>query len=58
MVTFSHLAYRDALALGEIQDGIMEEVMAREDIETCWDSDEVAQHALTLAAERMPNLAT
>ncbi|MCH1583304.1 MAG: FAD-dependent monooxygenase [Flavobacteriales bacterium] len=55
MVTFSHLAYRDALALGEIQDGIMEEVMAREDIETCWDSDEVAQHALALAAERMPS---
>ena len=55
MVTFSHLPYHEALALGAIQDRIMEEVMNREDIETCWDSDEVAQHALSLAAERLPN---
>ncbi len=54
MVTFSHLPYGEALALGHIQDGIMAEVMAREDIATCWDSEEVAEHALALAEQRMP----
>lgn len=55
MVTFSHLPYHEALALGAIQDGIMEEVMDRADIADCWDSDAVAQHALSLAADRLPN---
>ena len=55
MVTFSHLPYHEAWALGAIQDAIMEEVMDREDISECWDSEEVAQHALSLAAERLPN---
>lgn len=54
MVTFTHMPYSEAMALGRIQDGIMEEVMARPDIAECWDSDEVAAHALRLAAERMP----
>lgn len=55
MVTFSHLPYHEALALGAIQDGIMEEVMDRADIGECWDSEEVAEHALSLAAERLPH---
>jgi hypothetical protein len=42
------------MSIGRIQDGIMEEVMDRDDIEDCWDSDEVAEHALRLAAERLP----
>ncbi len=54
MVTFTHMPYSEAMALGRIQDGIMEEVMDRPDIADCWDSDEVAAHALRLAAERMP----
>lgn len=54
MVTFSHRPYSEALALGRIQDAIMEEVMAREDIADCWDSDAVVDHALRLAAERIP----
>lgn len=54
MVTFTHIPYSEALALGRIQDGIMKEVMAREDIAECWDSNEVAEHALRLAAERLP----
>ena len=54
MVTFSHLPYHEALALGAIQDGIMEEVMKRSDIADCWDSDEVAKHALSLSAKRLP----
>ncbi len=56
MVTFTHMSYSHALALGRIQDGIMEEVMAHGDIERQWDSEEVIQHALTLAAERLPQL--
>lgn len=54
MVTFTHMAYTEALEVGRIQDGIMQEVMARPDIAECWDSDEVARHALSLAEERIP----
>ena len=51
MVTFTHLPYAEALELGRIQDGIMDEVMARPDIDTVWDGNEVERHALELAAE-------
>lgn len=54
MVTFSHLPYAEALALGRIQDDIMTAVMDRPDIESMWDSEEVEAHALRLAAERLP----
>ena len=54
MVTFTHLPYAEALELGRIQDGIMEEVMDRPDIDTVWDGSEVERHALELAAERLP----
>ena len=57
MVTFSHLPYAEALALGQIQDGIMAEVMDRPDIESAWESEEVEAHALALAAERLPKSA-
>lgn len=58
MVTFSHMPYAEALAIGRIQDGIMEEVMDRPDIEACWDSEEVIHHALALAEERLPTSTT
>ena len=58
MVTFTHLPYAEALELGRVQDGIMEEVMARPDIDTVWDGNEVEQHALQLAAERLPQPGT
>jgi kynurenine 3-monooxygenase len=57
MVTFSHLPYSDALAFGRIQDGIMSEVMDRDDIAEAWDSEAVEHHALQLAAERLPTYA-
>lgn len=41
MVTFSHTPYADALAIGKKQEAIMDEVMARPDIKTVWDSEEV-----------------
>ena len=55
MVTFSHLPYADAFALGRIQDGIMAEVMDRPDIDSAWDGIEVERHALELAAQRLPS---
>ena len=39
---------------GEVNQTIMEEVMARPDIDTVWDGSEVERHALELAAERLP----
>lgn len=53
MVTFSHLPYADAMAIGRIQDGIMEEVMNRPDIDATWDSEAVERHALELAEARI-----
>ena len=58
MVTFTHMSYSEALELGRIQDGIMEEVMDRDDIESQWDSDAVSRHALQLAADRLQGLNT
>ena len=48
MVTFSHIPYSEALAEGQRQDGIMEEVMRIPGIEDKWDSDEVMQKMLEL----------
>ena len=52
------MSYSEALELGRIQDGIMEEVMDRDDIESQWDSDSVSRHALQLAADRLQGLNT
>jgi kynurenine 3-monooxygenase len=41
MVTFSHTPYSDALAIGKMQEKIMDTIMARPDIVQTWDSDEV-----------------
>lgn len=46
MVTFSHIPYSQALALGKKQDVIMEEIMDLENIADRWDSDEVEQRIL------------
>ena len=40
-VTFSNIRYSDAYRQGQIQNGIMDEIMAVENIEERWDSDEV-----------------
>ncbi|MDZ7848635.1 MAG: NAD(P)/FAD-dependent oxidoreductase [Owenweeksia sp.] len=48
MVTFSHIRYSKALAEGERQDAIMEEVMRMPNIEKRWDSDEVEQKMIEL----------
>ncbi len=48
MVTFSHIPYSEALAEGQRQDRIMQEVMRMPNIESIWDSDEVEQKILSL----------
>lgn len=55
MVTFSHRPYREALRRGEVQDGIMKQVMDRADIEQVWDSPEI-ESAILAAWENTPEL--
>lgn len=46
LVTFSHTPYHEALAIGELQDDLMAQFMAQPDIESRWDSDELALEIL------------
>lgn len=48
MVTFSHIPYAEALALGKKQDAIMAQIMSMPDIHETWDSNEVEQKWLSL----------
>jgi kynurenine 3-monooxygenase len=45
-VTFSHIPYHEALSNGDRQQHIMDKIMARPDIESMWDSEEVEQEIL------------
>lgn len=47
-VTFSTHPYTEALALGDFQNKIMEEIMAIPDIESKWDSQEVEDKIISL----------
>ncbi|MES2812603.1 MAG: NAD(P)/FAD-dependent oxidoreductase [Bacteroidota bacterium] len=47
-VTFSHQPYSEALAEGDFQNKIMEEIMAIPDIENKWDSEEVEKKIIRL----------
>jgi kynurenine 3-monooxygenase len=47
-VTFSLQPYAEAMAIGDFQNKIMEEVMQREDIETHWNSPEVENKIIEL----------
>ncbi len=49
MVTFSHMPYAQALAEGVRQEKIMDKVMAMENIEARWDSEEIDKMMLDLA---------
>lgn len=50
MVTFSaDLPYSEALRIGDVQDAVMDRVMALPDIEDNWDSPEVMEHMLETA---------
>ena len=47
-VTFSHQPYSEALAEGDFQNKIMEEIMAMPNIENKWNSEEVEQRMIFL----------
>ena len=51
-VTFSDRPYTEALALGDMQEDIMEQIMALPDIEEKWDSREVEDRILELLEEQ------
>jgi kynurenine 3-monooxygenase len=51
-VSFTHTPYHEALANGDRQQAIMNEVMKRTDIEQAWDGEEVEQHMLQLVKEK------
>lgn len=47
-VTFSHTPYSTALKQGKKQEAIMDQIMAKPEIETIWDSNEIEQEILSL----------
>jgi kynurenine 3-monooxygenase len=47
-VTFSHRPYSEALAIGDFQNAIMEEILKIENIEGKWDSEEIELKILEL----------
>ena len=51
MVTFSHKPYSEALAIGDKQDAIMQEILAIENIEQIWETEPIEQHILALLEE-------
>lgn len=54
MVTFSpDLSYAEALRLGDLQEEVMQQIMAREDIEVSWDSEAVMAALHHLAVEKL-----
>lgn len=54
MVTFSpDISYSYALAQGDLQREIMDEVMAMDNIENCWDSDKVFNKIYDLAVQKL-----
>lgn len=53
MVTFSHMPYHEALALGKKQDVIMDKIMALPDIEKKWNAPEVEEMMLSLLGKNV-----
>lgn len=51
-VTFSHQPYSEALAIGEYQAKIMDEIMELENIENIWESNEIIDKILQRVASR------
>jgi kynurenine 3-monooxygenase len=49
-VTFSNIRYSEAYQQGQVQNGIMDEVMAMEEIEERWDSEDVMNLLLEKSA--------
>ena len=54
-VTFSHIPYADALAAGQRQDRIMDQIMALPGIEARWQEDDVMAKMLALLDQHLPS---
>lgn len=52
-VTFSTQPYSEALAIGDFQNKIMEEVMSLPEIESNWDSEEVEEKIISLLSSKV-----
>ena len=50
-VTFSHQPYSEALAIGDKQDAIMQDILAMESIEEIWETEPIEQRILQLLRE-------
>lgn len=48
LVTFSHIPYAEAWAKGEMQQAVMNEIMASPGISENWESDDIVEHAMKL----------
>ena len=48
LVTFSHIPYAEAWARGEVQQAVMNEIMASSDIAENWEGDEIIARAIEL----------
>ncbi|MAU76377.1 MAG: kynurenine 3-monooxygenase [Crocinitomicaceae bacterium] len=48
LVTFSHIPYAEAWSRGEIQQAVMNEIMATHDISENWEKDEIVAQAIKL----------
>jgi kynurenine 3-monooxygenase len=48
LVTFSHIPYAEAWARGEVQQAVMNEIMASSDIAENWERDEIVARAIEL----------
>ncbi len=51
-VTFSHQPYAEALAIGDRQNEIMEDILSMESIEEIWETEQVEQRILSLLEEK------
>jgi len=49
-VTFSHIPYAKALAAGDLQKGIMDQIMRKDNIEEIWDSEDIEKEIIHLAS--------
>jgi len=48
LVTFSHIPYADAWSRGEIQQAVMNKIMASRDISQNWEKDEIVAQAIEI----------
>ena len=58
LVTFSHIPYAEAWAKGEVQQAVMNEIMASPSISENWESDEIVVRAIKLLDDYESGIST